>query len=249
MFFGSFMYISVGLIMVVERELLISLLKLTKDGAVLIEDVNKDYRIASDIARKLLEKLQNEDLLNLQGATVKVTSDNRRRLAVKAVSLGADVERVSAFLSWQEFEDIAAIALERNSYAVVKNVRFKRAGRKWEMDIVGCKKPLVVCIDCKHWGHGLSPSALKRIIEAQVERARALAESLPNVSLEIECAKWNKAKFIPVVLSLTQGRFEFYDRVPIVPVLQLQDFLSQLPAYTESLKYFSKEFNHLAHNF
>lgn len=249
MFFGSFMYISVGLIMVVERELLISLLKLTKDGAVLIEDVNKDYRIASDIARKLLEKLQNEDLLNLQGATVKVTSDNRLRLAVKAVSLGADVERVSAFLSWQEFEDIAAIALERNSYAVVKNVRFKRAGRKWEMDIVGCKKPLVVCIDCKHWGHGLSPSALKRIIEAQVERARALAESLPNVSLEIECAKWNKAKFIPVVLSLTQGRFKFYDRVPIVPVLQLQDFLSQLPAYTESLKYFSKEFNHLAHNF
>ncbi len=243
------MFISVGLIMVVERELLISLLKLTKDGAVLIEDVNRDYRIASDIARKLLEKLQNEDLLNLQGATVKVTSDNRLRLAVKAVSLGADVERVSAFLSWQEFEDIAAIALERNGYAVVKNVRFKRAGRKWEMDIVGCKKPLVVCIDCKHWGHGLSPSALKRIIEAQVERARALAESLPNVSLEIECAKWNKAKFIPVVLSLTQGRFKFHDRVPIVPVLQLQDFLSQLPAYTESLKYFSKEFNHLAHNF
>ena len=235
--------------MVVERDLLISLLKLTKDGVALIEDVNKDSRIASDIVRKLLEKLQKEDILDLQGGIVKIASDNRLRLAVKAVSLGADVEHVSAFLRWQEFEDIAAIALERNGYVVAENVRFKHAGRKWEIDIVGCKKPLVTCIDCKHWRRGLAPSALKRIVEAQVERTRALAESLPNVSLEIECAKWSKAKFIPAVLSLTQGSFKFYDMVPIVPVLQLQDFLNQLPAYTESLKYFSKEFNHLGNDF
>jgi Holliday junction resolvase-like predicted endonuclease len=235
--------------MIVERDLLISLLKLTKDGPVLIEDVNKNSRIASDIVRKLLEKLQNGDMINLQGDTVKVINDNRLRLAVKAASLGADVEHISAVLRWQEFEDIVAIALERNGYVVAKNVRFKHAGRKWEIDIVGCKKPLVICIDCKHWRHGMAPSALKRTTEAQVERTRALAASLPHVSLEIECTKWNKAKFIPTVLSLTQGRFKFYNMVPIVPVLQLQDFLSQLPAYTESLKYFSKEFDHLAHDF
>ena len=238
-----------GLTVVIERDLLISLLKLTKDGAVLIEDVNKDSKVASTIIRKLLEKLQNENMLNLQGDTIQVTSDNRLRLAVRAVSLSADVEHVSAFLRWQEFENIAAIALERSGYVVAENVRFKHGGRKWEIDIVGCKKPLVTCIDCKHWHHGMTPSALKRLAEAQVERTRALAESLPNVSLEIECAKWNRAKFIPTVLSLTQGSFKYYDMVPIVPVLQLQDFLSQLPAYTESLKYFSKEFNHLGHDF
>lgn len=243
------MYVFVGLTMAVERDLLISLLKLTKDGSVLIEDVNKDSKIASDIVRKLLGKLQNEDLLQLQGDTVKASSDNRLRLAVKAASLGADVEHISAFLRWQEFEDIAAIALERNGYVVAENLRFKHAGRKWEIDIVGCRKPVVICIDCKHWCHGLFPSVLKRIIEAQVERTRALAESLPNASLEIECSRWTKVKFIPAVLSLTQGRFKFYDKVPIVPVLQLQDFLSQLPAYTESLKYFSKDFNHLSHDF
>jgi hypothetical protein len=82
-----------------------------------------------------------------------------------------------------------------------------------------------------------------------VERTRALAESLPNVSLELECAKWDKAKFVPAILTLVPVSFKFYDKVPIVPVLQLQDFLSQLPAYTESLKYFSKEFNHLRHDF
>jgi Holliday junction resolvase-like predicted endonuclease len=231
--------------MVIERDLLISLLKLTKDGPVLIECVNQDARIASDIVRKLLEKLQNEDMLYLKEDTVEANSDNRLRLAVKAASLGADVEHISAFLRWQEFENIAAIALERNGYVVAKNVRFKHAGRRWEIDVVGCRKPLVLCVDCKHWQRGVKPSALRKIVEAQVERARALADTLPSSALKVECVKWNKARFVPVILSLIPSSFKFYDNVPVVPVLQLQDFLIQLPAQVESLTYFVKEFSHL----
>ena len=235
--------------MVIEIALIMSILKLTKNGPVPQEAIAKDARLPLDVASKLLRKLQTDGMVYLSDNNVDADAGSRLKLAVRAVALGADIERVSDFLRWQEFEDIAAIALERNGYVVAKNVRFKHAGRKWEIDIVGCKKPLVICIDCKHWRHGMAPSALKRIAEAQVERTRALAASLPHVSLEIECAKWNKAKFIPTVLSLTQGRFKFYDMVPIVPVLQLQDFLTQLPAYTESLKYFSKTFNHLGNDF
>ena len=235
--------------MAIEIDLIMSILKLTKNGTVPQETIAKDAKLPSDIASKLLRKFQTDGMVYLSDNNVDADAGSRLKLAIRAVTLGADIERVSDFLRWQEFEDIAAIALERNGYVVAKNVRFKHAGRKWEIDIVGCKKPLVICIDCKHWRHGVAPSALKRIAEAQVERTRALTASLPHVSLEIECAKWNKAKFIPVVLSLTQGRFKFYDMVPIVPVLQFQDFLSQLPAYTESLKYFSKTFDHLGHDF
>jgi Holliday junction resolvase-like predicted endonuclease len=235
--------------MSIERDLIISILKLTVNGSVSRERINKDAKIASDIALKLLRRLQNDDIVHLRDNIVEADDSCRLKLAVKAVALGADVERISGFLRWQEFEDIAAIALERNGYVVAKNVRFKCAGRKWEIDIVGCKKPLVICIDCKHWRHGMSPSALKKIAEAQVERTRALSESLPNISLKIECAKWDKAKLVPAILVLIPGSFKFYDKVPIVPVLQLQDFLSQLPAYIESLKYFLKEFNHLYHDF
>jgi Holliday junction resolvase-like predicted endonuclease len=231
--------------MTIERNLLISLLKLTKNGPVLIEDVKKDSRIASDIVRKLLEKLQNEDLIHLQDDAVETNSANRLKLAVKAASAGADIEQVSAFLHWQEFEDIAAIALERNGYVVTKNVRFKHAGRRWEIDVVGCRKPLVLCVDCKHWQRQVKPSALRKIVEAQVERAQALAEALPSPALKIECATWNKAKIIPVILSLIPSSFKFYDNVPVVPVLQLQDFLLQLPFHVESSNYSTKEFRHL----
>jgi Holliday junction resolvase-like predicted endonuclease len=235
--------------MPIEKDLIVSILKLTVNGSVSRERINKDAKIASDIALKLLRLLQNDGMVYLKGNIVEADGSCRLKLAVKAVALGADVEHISGFLRWQEFEDIAAIVLERNGYIVAKNVRFKHAGRKWEIDIIGCKKPLVICVDCKHWHHGMSPSALRKIAEAQVERTRVLAESLPNISLEIECAKWNKAKLVPAILMLMPGSFKFYDKVPMVPVLQLQDFLSQLPAYIESLKYFLKEFNHLRHDF
>ncbi len=229
----------------IERNLLISLLKLTKEGQILAESVNKDAKIIPHITRKVIKQLENEGLLIQNKDFIEVNSSNRLRLAAKAVSLGADLENVSSFLHWKEFEDIAAIALERNGYTTVKNLRFKKGGRRWEIDVVGCKKPLVLCVDCKRWQRSVKPSALKKIVEAQVERACALADTLPTPLLKLECVKWNRAKFLPVILSLIPSSLKFYDNVPIVPVLQLQDFLSQLPAYVKSLKYLTKDFSHL----
>jgi len=224
----------------IERELIISVLKLTKSGPISFEVVSKDAKIPLTIAENLVKKLQNNGAVYLRNKVVSVDSLKRLKLALRAVQLGGDLERVSGFLDWKEFENIAAIAFERNGYRVKKNLRFKHAGRKWEIDIVGCKKPMVVCVDCKHWHHGMYPSAIMRIVEEQVERTSALAESLPKLTEKIRCASWSKVKLVPAILSLTLVRSKFYNKVPIVPVLQLQDFISQLPAYVDSLKHFSK---------
>lgn len=235
--------------MSIERNLVISLLKLSKEGPVLIESVKNDAKIPMTVMYKMLDKLKTENLVYVKQDAVSVEIDARLKLAVKAVSLGADVENISSLLCWQEFEAIAAMALRNNGYLVQNNVRFKHGGRRWEIDVVGCKKPLVVCIDCKHWQRALSPSVLKRTVNAQVERTKALADSLPNITLKLECTKWDKAKFLPAMLSLVPCLFKFYHKVPVVPVLQLQDFIYQLPAYVETLKFFPKSFNPLGHDF
>lgn len=224
----------------IEANLIISLLKLTMEGAVSLELVKKDTKLPLQIVEKLLRKLQNDGCVYLQKSVVEADSLQRVKLAVYAVQLGADLEHVSSFLQWKEFEDIAAFAFERNGYSVYRNVRFKHAGRKWEIDVVGCKKPIAICLDCKHWHHGVYPSALRKIVEEQVERAFTFAESLPNPSVKIECVLWERIKFVPAVLLLVPGRFKFYDGVPIIPVLQLQDFLTQLPAFADSLKHLTK---------
>jgi Holliday junction resolvase-like predicted endonuclease len=222
--------------MQVERYLAISVLKLTGQGLVSAELIKKDAKLPSDVAQKLLRKLQNEGLIYLRKDIVEVDSLQRLKLAMYAMQLGADLEDVSSFLQWKEFEDMAAVAFERNGYGVNANLRFKHAGRRWEIDIVGCKKPIAICTDCKHWHHGMHPSALRRIVEEQVERTSALAESLPSLVGKVECASWDNVELVPAILSLVTGRFKFYDNVPIVPILQLQDFLSQLPAYADLLR-------------
>jgi Holliday junction resolvase-like predicted endonuclease len=234
--------------MSVESNLVISTLKLTKNGAALIENVKRDAHVPLTVAYKLLQKMQNDNLINLQDGTIQIKTTGRLQLAVKAVGLGADIEVISNLLCWQEFEEIAAYALKNNGYTVQNNVRFKHGGRRWEIDVVGCKKPLVICVDCKHWGHAISASALTKIVTSQVDRTEAFADFLPTPKLQMSCIQWGKAKFVPVVLSLVQGAYKFVHEVPVVPVLRLQDFIHQLPLYTEELKVYPKTFPSLSHD-
>jgi Holliday junction resolvase-like predicted endonuclease len=222
----------------IEAKMIISLLKLTREGPVSHELIKRDSNVPLDIVQKLLKKLQNDGLVYVRGKIVEASGLQRVKLAILALQSGADLERTSGFLQWKEFESIAAIAFERNGYRVEKNLHFKHAGRRFEIDIVGCRKPLAICVDCKHWHHGLNQSTLKRIVEEQVERTSALAQSLPNPAVKIECLSGGNVRLVPAVLSLVAGRFKFYNNVPVVPILQLQDFISQLPAYVDSLKHF-----------
>ncbi len=235
--------------MIAERNLIVSILKLTKDGKALRKDIEMDARLPSDFVKKLLEKLREEEIIRRTDSLIEVKDEGRLRLAIKAVSSGADVEAVTRLLRWQEFETIAATALQNHGYDVMQNLRFKQAARRWEIDVVGCKKPLVICVDCKSWHRGAAPSTLKRVVEAQEERTLALMNALPNNSMTLACDDWNRAKFIPVVLVLISSRIKFYNGVPVVSVLQLQDFLNQLPLELDSLKFFQKEFAHLSHDF
>ena len=122
--------------MTIELNLLIALLKTTKKGHVFIEDLKRDVRIASDIVTELLRKLQLEGAIYLVDDLVQADTAMRMQLAGKALSLGADIESTARLLRWQEFEEIAGVVLERNDYAVQRNVRFKRRGNKMEIDVV-----------------------------------------------------------------------------------------------------------------
>ena len=231
--------------MSVERNLLVSILKLTSNGVISLECVNKEASLPASTTSMLLHKLQNQNLVYIKGGFVESNTECRLKLAARAIELGADAERISELLSWQEFEAITALALERNGYVVEKNVRFKHEGKRWEIDVVGFRKPLVLCIDCKHWHQGMRPSTLKKMAASQANRTLAFAEFLPNFTFAVPCVKWERAKFVSVILSLIPFDPKYCDGTPIVPVLQMQDFVYQLPLNVDSLKYFTRKFSHL----
>ena len=225
--------------MTVERNLLISILKLTKTGPVQRELVSRDARVPVQVADDILKKLLDTGLIRYKDGLVEMSSSQRARMAVRAFELGSDPQRVCGVLDWNEFEEIAAKAFEASNFMVKRRFRFKWAGRRWEVDVLGCKEPLVACVDCKHWRRGWRRSAIMKAVEAQVERTKMLAEALPSLHEKAGLVDWKKATFVPMVLSLVPSPFKFYNNVPIVPVFQLPNFLNELPAYTISLTRFS----------
>ena len=228
--------------MAVERDLLVSVLRLTRDGPVQRELISKDARVPTQVADELLGKLSEARFLQWKGKAIEASPHQRVKIAIRAIQLGADLEKACKFLQWNEFENVAAAAFEANNFTVIKHFRFRRAGRRWEIDILGCKEPMVACVDCKHWRRGWRRSAIIRAVESQVERTQALTEAFPSLHKEVGLANWKRATLVPVVVSLVPGPFKFYNHVPIVPILQLQNFLNELPAHATSLMRFLTSF-------
>lgn len=123
-----------------EKELIMSVLELTKKGQILIENVYNGIRFPRDITCNLLQKLKDQELIFFNEDFLETSEHQRLNLAIHAIALGADIERTCSLLSWQEFEKVAVMAFELSGYCVKKNVRFKHKGRRYEVDVLGFKK-------------------------------------------------------------------------------------------------------------
>jgi Holliday junction resolvase-like predicted endonuclease len=222
-----------------EKEIIASLLKLTKTAPVQKELIRKDARVSTEALEDVLQKLNEAGLINGKHNLVEASSNQRVNLAVHTLKLGADYEQTSKFLNWKEFEKIAAQAFEANGFGVLKNFHFKHLDKRWEMDILSCRKPLIVCVDCKHWKHGWSRASIIKVVGAQIERTRAFANSLPDYYQKVRLSDWKNATLVPLVLSLVSGPLKFYNNVAVVPVLQLQDFINVMPIEVQSLTHFN----------
>jgi len=205
------------------------------------ELIQRDAKITVHMLEQALGKLSKSGFIQQKGSLVEASPNQRVNMVVQAIKLSADFERICKLLEWSEFESIAAHAFQANGFKVLSNFRFKKAGKRWEIDVLCCREPLIVCVDCKHWRHGWSRAATVKAVEAQVERTRAFFNALPSYYQKAKLSKWTSATLVPLILSLVPGPLKFYKNVPIVPILQLQDFISELPLEVNSLTSFKKK--------
>lgn len=221
----------------IEKEILVSILKLTKNGSASIELIARTSKIPVSIAENHIVKISNLNLASKIGDIVKVDSIQRLKIALKAISLGADIERVCRNLSWEEFEEVVIKALQVNGYSTVKHFRFRHGDKMREIDILAVKGRIIICADCKRWMKRLTASMLDKIVNAQMERVKMLSEIFPSIRGKMELQLNGKVFLVPLILSLIPSPFKFWNGTPIVPVLQLQNFLDELPAQLRSLNY------------
>jgi len=228
--------------MSVEREILITVLKLTRNGPIEHSLVSKNARIPAETGEKIIKKLVTAALIKWKGKVLEASPSQRVRIAFQAIKLGADFERVCRLLGWREFESITTKAFEAFNYCVEKNFRFKgRNGKRWEIDLVACKQPIIVLVDCKHWKHKWTRAQIMKTVEKHVERTKAFTDVLPSLYTKIKLSNWKHATVIPIVLSLLSSSYKFHQNTPVVPVMQLRSFLNELLAHIGTLTSFSQK--------
>ena len=190
------------------------------EGGVSVTDFSIVTELDEISAKELLYTLVqngigtwNDDLVDFD------IPNDRLQTALFAIKLGADVESVSEYLTWQDFESITGLILEKKDFDVTKNLILTKP--RMEIDVVGTKMDIALLIDCKHWKN-MSKSALNEIVKKQVERVKRYVAD-ENISA------------LPVIVTLHQEEIQFIENVPIVPIMKLSSFLDEFVGNLDSL--------------
>jgi hypothetical protein len=213
-----------------QRDILIALLEWTRGQPVERGTLREAVRVTDEAYDDYMAYLASNGLIDEEGGSVSASLDQRLGLAVRAVRVGGDLERVSRALGWLEFEEIVARIFEENGYDVKRRFRFQAEGRRWEIDVLAARRPLIVCAECKHWARGLGSATARRIAEAHLEKVEVLSRGLEGLRDRAGIRHWSRATLIPMALSLQPARERVYRRIPVVSVYALPGFLSEYEA-------------------
>ena len=195
------------------------------EGGVTITDFSVICEFDEITAKELLYTLVQNGIGEFNDDVVDFDIPNDRlQTALFAINLGADVEDVSEYLNWKDFESLTGIILETKDFEVTKNLILTKP--RMEIDVIGRKIDIALLIDCKHWKN-MSNSALDEIVKKQIERVKRFV-SVENMSA------------LPVIVTLHQETIQFVGNVPIVPIMKLSSFLDEFVGNLDSLKSIEK---------
>ncbi len=127
--------------------------------------------------------------------------------------------------TWQEFEEYIRDILNHHDFQVQFRKVFKKDGRGHQIDVVGIRKDLCLCIDGKKYGRGrCRSSSLKREALKHYKRCLVHEEAFG-------------LKSIPLIVSWIDDNMVVENGCIFVPVHMLNDFLLNLDAVLEELAF------------
>ncbi len=212
------------------RALLLELLDATSgEKEAYVENIQEKARVTKAATAAMLARLKDQALLTLENDVIKVNALQRTLLAVEALKSGATLESVSRRLSWREFEEVVGQILEANHYFTLRNLVIRCGKRRFQIDLIGLREPLLLCIDCKHWKR--SGKAMFKAADKQLERTVALAENLKSLSGRLRVGSWKAVTLIPLLTVLYDASERIYNRIPVVSVSRMREFINKIDPY------------------
>jgi hypothetical protein len=216
----------------VKREVLKTLLRIKRSEEWSLTKLSEEANMPVEVVKNVL--MEVADFVTVKDDATSIAGYGKVQIAVLCLNLGADPSYISRHLDWRGFEEFAAKIVDAYGYAVYKNYRFKSVNRRWEIDVLAIKKPVLLCLNCKHFLKQRWASLKKAALE-ELERAEALKQALPRLKLEPKPSEgW---KILPALVTLIAPKSKVYDKIPIVRITELGNFLEELALYTDSLRF------------
>ncbi|MBI3858915.1 MAG: restriction endonuclease [Thaumarchaeota archaeon] len=143
--------------------------------------------------------------------------------AIVACRMGTPADIVAKFVDWKGFESFCGGILRSVGFDVRQNILLRKP--PGQIDLLARRDGVALLVDCKQWGAGGSPSALRKAAEAQGRRADRLRLTLDAIE-----------PMAIVIVSLRDDQVRFVNGAAIVPVHTLADFSSNLSQFAEFLE-------------
>jgi hypothetical protein len=173
---------------------------------------------SKSIAKSVLSYLEVNNIGSISKNTVRFSTSDRIHAAVLALQMRSDIEQVSTYLSWKDFEKLASEVLRSFGYRTQTNVRFVKP--RMEIDVVGTSSDgFAIAVDCKHWKRS-SLSSISNFSQKQAARAERLIRYEKKIS-----------QVVPVILTLHAESVRFINAVPLVPIHKFRSFIMDVKGF------------------
>ena len=170
------------------------------------------------VAKSVLDYLGANNIGSVSKNLVKFSGTDRISAAVLALQRGCDIEQVSRYISWKDFEKLASQLLVSSGFSTRTNVRFTKP--RMEIDVVGTGSDgFTIAVDCKHWKRN-NLSSISKFSQMQVARAERLIKYDKSIS-----------QVVPVILTLHAESARFVGGVPLVPIHKFRSFIIEVKGF------------------
>jgi hypothetical protein len=172
-------------------------------------------------------------LLQLEDPTgARLTNSARFKLAFEAVRQGG-LQQAARALTWQEFEAFTEECLQTVGFDTQKGLIVKDDSRRWQIDVVAKKSPMILAVDCKHWE---SPGYESKLSNAAEHQKLALQALIRQMAARGEVGREGLLA-LPMILTLFEPRARVVGGVVVVSIEQLGDFLERVSPFSSELPF------------
>jgi hypothetical protein len=173
---------------------------------------------SSSVAKSMIDFLAANNIGSISKSRIKFSGSDRLYAAVVALQMSCDIEQISRYLSWKDFEKLASEVLRSFGYRTRTNVRLVKP--RMEIDLVGTSTDgFTIAVDCKHWKRS-NLSSITNFSQKQVARSERLLKYDKTIS-----------QVVPVMLTLHAESVMFIGRVPLVPIHRFRSFIIDVKGF------------------